>query len=106
MATVNHYSATVEVAVDEIVSLMTIKYSDMEGISWTADRMHVGTVGGSKVYETCGHEDSGQVVWASHEEALAAAVAHFVEPVEDDVYPALDPMPTGWDAADHKALYE
>ena len=44
--------------------------------------------------------------WVSSEDALADGVAQFyTEPDEEGEYPG-DVLPTGWDAQDHKALFE
>jgi hypothetical protein len=63
---------------------------------------------GCKIFEMAGEVDCGTMFFDNSEDAIVHAVAQFDGTEDDgpeDDYPG-DVLPTGWDAQDHKALYE
>lgn len=111
------YHATVHISETEQVCLHTMFYGG--NWTWFGHRMEV--VGkdelGCQQFKMVESVECGPLVfYVTSEDAIQAAVARFdgteEEGPEDqapdfteDDYPG-DVMPTGWDAQDHKAMYE
>lgn len=100
------YHATVLQSDDLEVLITTIETSTH--VFWSATLAKtVRPVGRQTEYEGLGMVSCANR-YASHDDALESAISYFdgtVKDVCDDEYTG-EWVPTGWDAQDHKALYE